>query len=61
VIARDIVRDLAARKGLDLGTYEVRRGFEKRVSTLLSGLTAQGVLVNDTADAEGRQTCTAAS
>lgn len=60
VSAHGIARDLAGRKGLDLGSYEVRRGFEKRVSALLSGLKARGVLVNGTADAEGRQTYTTA-
>ncbi len=60
VTAHGIARDLAERKGLDLGTHEVRRGFEKRVSALLSGLKARGVLVNGTMDAEGRQTYTAA-
>ena len=60
VSAQGIARDLAARKGLDFGDYATRRGFEKRVSALLSGLKARGVLVNGTADAEGRQTYTVA-
>ncbi|SDB22319.1 hypothetical protein [Belnapia rosea] len=61
VTAHGVARDLAERKGIDLGSYATRRGFEKRVSALLSGLKTRGVLVNGTADAEGRQTYTAAS
>jgi hypothetical protein len=59
--AHDIVRGLAARKGLALDDYATRRPFEKRVSAMLSGLKARGVLVNGTVDAEGRQTYAAAS
>ena len=45
ISAHGILRDMAARKGLVLDHHPTRRGFGKRLSALLSGLKARGVLV----------------
>ncbi len=52
---------MASHKGLALDDHATRRPFGQRVSALLSGLRARGVLVNGTRDTAGHQTCATVS